>query len=92
MSALQTLKIMADIVGPGVFDKLGVLLVGQGMCDCQNKLNGKVVIITGANAGIGKATTLDLAKRGAKVIMACRNLQKATQARGKTLGGSNFFL
>jgi NAD(P)-dependent dehydrogenase (short-subunit alcohol dehydrogenase family) len=35
----------------------------------------KVIIITGANRGLGKQTTLELAKAGNIIIMACRNIQ-----------------
>ena len=36
-------------------------------------LEGKVVVITGANCGIGFETALELSKRGARVILACRD-------------------
>jgi retinol dehydrogenase-14 len=40
-------------------------------------MQGKIVLITGANSGIGKETTKALAKKGATIVMACRNLTKA---------------
>ncbi|XP_071050530.1 retinol dehydrogenase 14-like [Onthophagus taurus] len=40
----------------------------------------KVVIITGANSGLGFETALELSKRGAKIILACRNATKAQRA------------
>jgi len=40
-------------------------------------MHGKIVLITGANTGIGKETARALAKKSATVVMACRNLTKA---------------
>ncbi len=36
--------------------------------------------IVGGNAGIGYETALDLARRGARVILACRNTSKGEAA------------
>lgn len=54
-----------------------------GRCFARTKMHGKTVLITGANGGIGKETTRDLARRGAKIIMACRNTESATAVRGE---------
>ncbi|MFH1851879.1 MAG: oxidoreductase [Candidatus Neomarinimicrobiota bacterium] len=43
-------------------------------------LTGKIVIVTGANSGIGLEETRTFAAHGATVIMACRNMQKAQAA------------
>ena len=51
-----------------------------GVCRSKRRLDGKTVIITGANTGIGKETAIDLAKRGAKVILACRDPKRAQEA------------
>ncbi|XP_003224921.2 retinol dehydrogenase 12 isoform X1 [Anolis carolinensis] len=54
--------------------------ISGGKCTSTAKLNGKVVVITGANTGIGKETARDLAGRGARVILACRDMEKAEAA------------
>lgn len=51
-----------------------------GRCTSRRDMTGTTVLITGANAGIGKETAKELARRNARVILACRNTQKATAA------------
>ena len=44
-------------------------------------MKNKLCIITGANAGIGFETAKELAKRGAFIVMLCRNEEKALNAK-----------
>jgi NAD(P)-dependent dehydrogenase (short-subunit alcohol dehydrogenase family) len=46
-------------------------------------LSGKTAIITGANSGIGYFTALELARKGATVVLACRSLPRAEAAAQK---------
>ena len=52
-----------------------------GVNDNKSKLTGKVIIITGANSGIGKVCVKELAKlKPAKIIMACRSKKRGMKA------------
>lgn len=44
-------------------------------------MQDKICLVTGANSGIGKVTARELAKRGARIIMLCRNEEKAEKAK-----------
>jgi NADP-dependent 3-hydroxy acid dehydrogenase YdfG len=47
-------------------------------------IKGKIVAITGASSGIGEATALLLAERGAKVVLGARASERL-QALGETI-------
>lgn len=46
---------------------------------------GRIAIVTGANTGLGYETALEFAKKEIKVILACRNEQKANDAKARIL-------
>ena len=50
--------------------------------------SGRIALVTGANSGLGLETARALAARGATVLLACRSLAKAEQAREELLSAA----
>ncbi len=47
--------------------------------------SNKVAVVTGANAGLGYQVALQLARSGVTVVMACRSMERASQAQSQLL-------
>ncbi|KAG0721254.1 Retinol dehydrogenase 13 [Chionoecetes opilio] len=80
----QAPKYFLRIAGFGAFVGGVVVLkefTGGGNYSGDENLAGKTVVVTGTNTGIGKETALGLAKRRARVIMACRDMNKCLEVR-----------
>jgi len=60
------------------------------MAVTAKSMSGRICMVTGANAGIGKATALGLAKMGGTVVMVCRSRERgeATLAEIKQESGN----
>ncbi|MEI6455859.1 MAG: SDR family oxidoreductase [bacterium] len=55
-------------------------------------MKNKVVIITGASSGIGKALAVEFDRLGAKLVLAARNLEKLNELSAKLQGTDHLFL
>ncbi len=64
------------------FDRTGYLVHRSQFRDedLDVDMQGKVCLVTGANAGLGYETARSLARRGAEVWLLCRNVKRGTAA------------
>lgn len=55
----------------------------------KNTMKDKTILITGANSGIGKAAAIQLAELGARVVMACRSMERGSKALDEVRSASS---
>ena len=87
MSALgavvRLLRYVTDPVALFSFNRMGFALNRRGFVPGDLPLDaaGRIALVTGANSGIGRATSLELARRGFDVWMLCRDAARGAEAR-----------
>ena len=94
LAAAVIFGIIACLLGLGLILFLVRLWMQGPRCRSAASLQGKVVVITGANTGIGKICAKDLSRRGAKVVILCRSAERgeaAAEEIRKETGGEVVF-
>lgn len=64
----------------------GPLFGDSWRTDLATDVQGKTILVTGGNSGIGFAAAAEFARLGANVIIGCRNAQKASDALDQIRG------
>ena len=61
-------------------EKSGIMPLQKYLDNKVPSFNGKTIVITGGNSGIGFSLAKEASYKGAKVILACRNEERAKRA------------
>lgn len=56
-----------------------------GWCHSDASMAGKTIVITGATSGIGKETAKELARRGGRLVLAVRSVERGETTAGEIL-------
>ena len=99
MNPLRTLARLADALLDKTivlsYTNIGYALRRPFWKRMDTSMQDKVCVVTGANSGLGKATTHRLAALGATVYMLCRNRERGEAARDEIIeksGNAQVFL
>ena len=81
-SIVRFLRPATDLIAPYSFNRMGFELNRRGFepDDLPRDAGGRIALVTGANSGIGRATSLALARRGFDVWLLCRDAARGAEA------------
>ena len=82
-SIVRFLRHATDPLALFSFNRMGFELNRRGFepDDLPRDARGRIALVTGANSGIGRATSRELARRGFDVWMLCRDAARGAEAR-----------
>jgi dehydrogenase/reductase SDR family protein 12 len=72
---------LAELTVVASYGRRGYERRAEAFAPIAADLSGRVIVVTGANSGIGFAATAELARLGATVVMACRSPSRGQKAR-----------